>query len=475
MARAIVKMKAHSEVSDAGWRCAWRVWLVLTGLVAVFCLALYLCAGMKGVSAFVQNGPLSIVEQTVACVAVAWGAWGIGLALLRYPRIRAENGVTIVCAFVLLLLYVNFLRERIHYADVDDYVNGAFNLHDGAPFHARYLYPPLLATLCQPFLPLGAHGVAGLFWFANLVALVALYVLLGVALERYGYGHRLAELLAFFFLIVNVPILRTMAYVQINLHVLNLILLAFLLFPKHRIFSALSLALAVHLKGAPLLLAVAFIWTGDKRWLAAFLAGLVGMSGLTFAVYGWAPFASFLDNIGHVYAANGICFRENSIDSLIRGAGMLAGVDASAWVSAVKIPLLVFFAGYAVHMMRRVAYVDRVDSGATVLNGLVIWSVVMVLASPLIWEHHLIFLAIPFLVVIRKINRPSEWVVYSLLYLLTFLLPTFDFYPWSFGRLFSAVVLMGLMGRSCGATEAGWVARAERRVEAFFGSGQKGV
>ena len=91
------------------------------------------------------------------------------------------------------------------------------------------------------------------------------------------------------------------------------------------------------------------------------------------------------------------------------------------------------------------------------------------------FRPYLLFLAIPFLVVIRKINRPSEWVVYSLLYLLTFLLPTFDFYPWSFGRLFSAVVLMGLMGRSCGATEAGWVARAERRVEAFFGSGQKGV
>ncbi|HNX35833.1 MAG TPA: glycosyltransferase family 87 protein [Kiritimatiellia bacterium] len=468
-------MRVSGQESDAGWNCAWRVWLALTGLVAVSCLAIYLHAGMTGLSALVQSGPLSIVAQTAACVAVSWSAWGIGLALLRSPRIRVEHGVAIACSFVLLLLYVNFLRERIHYADVDDYVKAAFNLRDGTPFHVRYIYPPLLATLCQPFLPLGAHGVAALFWSANLVSLVAFFWLLCAALERYGFGRRLAEGLAFLFLVVNVPVLRTLGYVQINLHVLNLILLAFLLFPRHRIVSALALALAVHLKVSPLLLAVPFICVRDKRWITAFLAGLVGLAGLTSVFYGWAPFASFLANASHIYAANGICFRENSIDSLIRGAGVLAGTDTGALVPYVKVPFLVFFLGCAGYTMRRVTYVERADAGAGVLNGLPAWSAVMVLASPLIWEHHLVFLAIPFFAVAKKMRMPSEWVAYSLAYLLTFLLPTFDFYPWSFGRLFSAAVLMVLMVRSCRAADAEWVARAGQRVDAFFGFGKKGA
>lgn len=157
------------------------------------------------------------------------------------------------------------------------------------------------------------------------------------------------------------------------------------------------------------------------------------------------------------------------------GVGALAGTDTGALVPYVKIPFLIFFSVCAGYTMRRATYVERADAGSEVLNGLPAWSAVMVLASPLIWEHHLVFLAIPFLAVAKKMRMPAEWVAYSLVYLLTFLLPTFDFYPWSFGRLFSAVVLMVLMVRSCRTADAEWVARAGQRFDAFFGCEKKGA
>jgi len=447
--------------------------MAVTGLVAVSSLALYAGRGVKGLELLVQRGPLSIAEQTLACVAITWLAWGIALVLLKNPQIRAEHGAAIVCSVVLLLLYVNILRERMHYADVGDYIRAAYNLHDGQPFHNRYLYPPLLATLCQPLLPLGTKGMAAAFWLANLVSLVAFFWLLCALLERYGFGRRLALSFVFLFMVVNVPILRTLGYVQINLHVINLILLALLLFPRHRIVSALMLALAVHLKASPLVLAIPFIGVRDKAWGVSFLSGLIGLTGLTFCFYGWAPFAAFLDNTCHIYAANGICFRENSVDSMIRSTGYVLGTDASVLVPYFKIPILLAILCGVGYMMRKAAFSMRADTQAAILNGIPALFVLMVFASPLVWEHHLVFLAVPFLVVTKKLNTPAAWMWYSFAYLLAFLVPAFDFYPWSFGRLISSGILMILMVRFCRARDADWFTVLGDWLDALFGGGKK--
>jgi hypothetical protein len=74
----------------------------------------------------------------------------------------------------------------------------------------------------------------------------------------------------------------------------------------------------------------------------------------------------------------------------------------------------------------------------------------MVLASPLVWEHHPVFVALPFLVITRRLQAPGEWAVFSFAYLLVFLLPTFDFYPWSFGRLAGLLALLALLYRTSG-------------------------
>ena len=466
-------MKGTEQALDRGFACAWRVWMAVTGLVLLSSLALYACAGKTGLALLIQRGPLSIDEQTLACVAITWLAWGLAIVLLRNPTTRTEHGLAIVCSAVLLLLYVNILRERIHYADVEDYVRAAFDLHNGKPFHNRYLYPPLLATLCQPFLPLGARGMAAVFWITNLISLVAFFWFLSALLERYGFGRRIALAFVFLFMLVNVPILRTLGYVQINLHVVNLILLALLLFPRNRILSALALALAVHLKASPLVLAIPFFLVRDKTWQGIFLAGVLGLTGVTFFFYGWAPFASFVDNTCHIYEANGICFRENSVDSLVRSTGYLFGKDATSLVLFFKVPVLLALFWAVLYLMRHASFAAGQEAGAKILNGAPALLLLMVFASPLVWEHHLVFLAIPFLVITKKLNTHAAWMWYSFAYLLTFLVPTFDFYPWSFGHLVGPGILMVLMVRFCQARDADWFKLLSDQLEAFLGDRKK--
>jgi len=81
----------------------------------------------------------------------------------------------------------------------------------------------------------------------------------------------------------------------------------------------------------------------------------------------------------------------------------------------------------------------------------------MMLASPLIWEHHDIFIALPALLLLKKLNSTVEWTWYGAAYLLLFLTPTFDYYPWSYGRLLGILILLALL----------WITR-KRNDNSFF-------
>jgi hypothetical protein len=69
----------------------------------------------------------------------------------------------------------------------------------------------------------------------------------------------------------------------------------------------------------------------------------------------------------------------------------------------------------------------------------------MVIASPLIWEHHGIFLSLPFLLLLKKAESPAEWIWFGAAYLFVFLIPTFDFFPWSYTKLFGILTIIGLL------------------------------
>src|SRR3990172_4166191 len=230
---------------------AFRSWIGLTLLVIASLAAIYLRNGTAGLNLFIQQWPLSNLVVTLASTAMTWLLFGTLLYMLANEKINAGNVFLVAGFFLVMLLYLNILRERFRYGDYAYYIEAATALLNNQTLPDTYLYLPLWATLLQFILPLGDQGILAILWPVNMFALGVFYFLLIRVLERYGFSNRLAVAVTILFLLINTPLLRTLGFVQVNLLVMDLILLSILTYPKNTFISALTLALAVHLKTSP--------------------------------------------------------------------------------------------------------------------------------------------------------------------------------------------------------------------------------
>ena len=397
---------------------------------------------------------------------------GIFLFMLNSRRIDAGNASTAASFFLVLFVYINILRERTYYGDVQDYLQAAANLSQGASLHPRYLYPPLWATLLQLLLPSGERTVFDLLWVLNIVSLGTFYLLLHRALVRFGFDRRLAAIAGCIFLIANVPVLRTLSYGQINLHLANLVLVSLLAYPRHRWLSALALALAIHLKVSPMVLILPFIIVKDFRWLAWLVLFVSGIAGVIAAANGWSPYLDFIQNASQIYTTSGINFRENSIDSFYRALAWLNGSDgpwAAYLIWGSKLALAI--AGLLVarrHVVRSTFYLGD-QPAAVAYNAFPALSILMVMLSPLVWTYHPVLAGLSYLLLLRSLQDPVEWLLFALAYYLEFLVPTFDFFPWSYVRLLSPLLWMYLAWRVSRYSMPGSIFMA---LNGWFGSHQ---
>ena len=441
-------------------------WAVLTVIALAFIAYTYSVGGLPGLLQFAQSSttPVYIVspaspstydiggsfkrpEFTYLSVMICWLLLGSGLILLYYRRISSRNVLTWLGFFCVSFLYVNILRERFSYGDIGDYIQAAKNLFNGVPLNPRYLYPPLWATILKPLVPLGDGAIFDFCWILNFLSLFGFYFIVHRTLEQYGLPGHLAAIVSTLFILVNVPILRTLCYVQVNLHVMNLILLSLLCYPKSRFLSALSLSLAVHLKVSPMLLVLAFLLNRDFRWLfwfsTCFLLVMLG----TIVANGLLPYGEFLSNLSNIFMAKEVSFHDNSIDSFFKGLSRFVNVDLQQipyFIAMAKI--LIGGAGLFVlsQCVRKQAFLRRNGYETLVYNAFPVLLILMILASPITWEYHGVFLALSFLVIFLCLSTFSQLLWYGFAYTLQFLTPTFDFFPWSYGRLLSALVLLGL-------------------------------
>ncbi len=191
--------------------------------------------------------------------------------------------------FLVMFVYLNFLRERFRYGDYAYYIEAATAMLQHKTLPDTYLYLPLWAAILQFIVPLGDQGVLTILWIMNMIALGAFYFLLHRLLERYGFSVRFAAVTAVFFILINAPIQRTLGFVQVNLLVMDLILLSILNYPKNTLLSALTLALAVHLKTSPAVLVLAFLLERDWRWLAWFALSFLIIAVIPVAINGISP------------------------------------------------------------------------------------------------------------------------------------------------------------------------------------------
>ena len=426
------------------------IWCGITFVAITSTLGLYFAKGLHAIEAIVIIGPFSDLHLTFFSVAISWVLLGALIVLLLLKKINSRNFLTLAGFFIISLLYVNLLRERFLYGDVKEYIKAAASLYFDKAMPARYLYPPFWATLLQPLTPLGHRIIFDVMWLLNLVSLFGFYFLLQRVLQKYEFSERLAALTTFAFMVVNVPILRTLGYVQVNLHVTNLILLALLFYPRLRWGSALALSLAVQMKISPIVLVLAFILEKDIRWLVWFVTFTAAVTASTIIINGTGPYHDLLFNLQRIYGADTFSFRDTSIDSLIHTVASLSGSGVEWTNHAVLICKGVVTAGalwIVALSVRRHLFYSGSNQGSVVFNAIPTLLVLMMIASPLVWEHHPVFVALSYLVILKGLSRLDDWLLFGFAYYLEFLVPTFDFFPWSYGRLISPLMWLVLAGR----------------------------
>jgi Glycosyltransferase family 87 len=408
-------------------------------------------------------GPISDFRVTLLCVGAAWLLLGVLLFALGRKRWTPER-VAFWLAFTLLAgLYINVVRERENFGDVGDFIVAAQQIARGEPLHARYLYPPLLATLLAPLVRFGDVTLGLTCLAANMLAVMLAFVLLRRCLMRYGFAELASTLLAFGALAANVAVLRTLFYVQTNLHMTNLMLLSLLCYPSRLWASALTLALAAHLKTSPLALVLPFVINRDWKWLLWFALFGLGIVAWTSHLNGWHRYLEYLDNISNIYRANGISLRENSLDSLVRTTYWVFGAE----LEHARKPLLVLRSllcalslWLCIAAMRR-----RTFSGgppgdlARVLDSFPVLMLFLMSVSPLVWEHHPVIIVLSLLVLLKQLDNQADALLWLGAWFLCFLTPTFDIYPFSFRITLGVAFAYWLLAR---------VTRREQRPGQYF-------
>jgi hypothetical protein len=159
-------------------------------------------------------------------------------------------------------------------------------------------------------------------------------------------------------------------------------------------------------------------------------------------------FFDFINNFLFINAPHGLSLHDSSFDSAIGFTLSYFRADFST------VRILVFLAKGITAIatvflcIRAQGFYSGEDGKGRLFNSIVPLFVGMTLLSPLVWEHHAMFLTLPFLLLLKKMESPTEWTLYGGVYLLIFLTPTFDYFPWSYGRLFGILILLALLWTS---------------------------
>jgi len=454
-------------------RISLSIWGIITLLaigVIIFSDPTYRLFGDYSV---LKQGPLSDIGITYLFVGMAWLLIGSLIILLHTGIISGKNLLFFVPFYLYAFLYVNILRERFQYGDLVAYIRAAFNLHLGEPFYSRYIYPPLWASILEPMIFLGGGFLAFLLLALNYLSLLLFFILLYLMLKRFGFERLPAVIMTFLALVANVSIMRTLGYVQINLHVINLILLSLLLFPRRIWLSALALALAGHLKVSPLILIIPFILGKEWRWLIYFTLFTTGIIFITSAMHGFEYYSYFIHNLmNNEYILN-FEFRDFSFDSLIRATLTQFGFNvflAPYFIWPIKFIIASIGIAVAFKATKSNIFYDGNNRENAVFNSAIICLFLMVILSPLVWVHHAVFLIFPCLILSKRIASAGQLLIFLGAYIAIFLIPTFDFYPFSYIRTIGVILclILALIFTLKPMTDDTWLNRFNSMSEKLF-------
>jgi len=431
----------------------YKFWVSLTLVIIASVIAVYIRNGQAGLNLFIQQWPLSNLAVTLEATAFTWLCVGAILYLLINERVNSGNVWLITGFFIIIILYLGILRERFRYGDYAYYIEAATALLNHQPLPDTYLYLPLWATLLQFIVPLGDQGVLAILWPLNIIALGAFYLLLIRVLEQYNFSKNFAVSVTVLFMLINTPLHRTLGYVQVNLLVMDLIFISIFTYSKNAFLSALTLALAIHLKTSPAVLVLAFLLEFNWRWLFWFTVSFILIALIPVAINGISPYFDYLHNIAILTQIPDTNFHDTSFDSFLRFLDPFFGINilwTRVMIYTAKAALLL---GIVLVMIKNIRSKSFLGDGSKMMNAMPSLFVIMTLASPIVWDHHGIFTALSFLLLLKRIDAPNLWAWFGFAYLLEFILPSFDFFPWSYGRLLAPIIALWLMWKTANAVQ----------------------
>ncbi|MBE0681803.1 MAG: DUF2029 domain-containing protein [Anaerolineales bacterium] len=428
----------------ASLQTAFKSWVAITLLVLASLVAIYLRNGVDGLNLFIQQWPLSNLVVTMAATTLTWLLLGMLLYLLVNEKIKAGNVITFAGFFLVMFVYLNILRERFRYGDYAYYIEAATALLNNQTLPDTYLYLPLWAAILQYIVPLGDQGVLAILWTVNVLALGAFYFLLISVLKHYDFSNPLAVIVTVLFLLINTPLLKTLGFVQVNLLVMDLIFLSMITYPKNTLLSALTLALAIHLKTSPAVLVLAFLLEFNWRWLVWFAISFLVIAAIPVITNSITPYFDYLNNIRILTQIPDTNFHDTSFDAFLRFVNPFFGIQiAQTRIMALgaKILLLISTLIVMVNNIRAQTF----STQNRMSNAIPSLFIIMTLASPIVWDHHGLFVTLAFLLMLKRIDTPNSWMWFGFAYFLEFVLPSFDFFPWSYGRLIAPIIILFLM------------------------------
>jgi hypothetical protein len=142
-------------------------------------------------------------------------------------------------------------------------------------------------------------------------------------------------------------------------------------------------------------------------------------------------------------------FRETAFDSFFWAIAQLLHLDYLFPRVAIYVSKALLGVATLVVMARTVRNrTFHQGPQANLLNALPPLMILMNMYSPLVWEHHGVFLALSAFVLLRVLDTPGEWTWFGVIYFIQFLIPTFDFFPWSYARMLTPLLLLWLMWRA---------------------------
>jgi len=417
---------------------------VISISVMVYTAAVYIMKGRNGVAELFLKSPHTTTDLMILYVGIFWILLGAILYLGAKKIFNLNNIIFYAPLFLCAFAYLNFLRENINYDDVWAYTEAAFNLERHEPFNAHYLYPPLWASCLQLLAPWGYVTMKVFCLLVNYISFLLFYILLYLTLQRYGFRANFAALMTFMALIANAAVVRTLFFGQINFQVIDLVLLSLLCYRRHIFLSALTLGIAVHLKATPMIMILPFILNRDGKWLLYFLGTILLIVILTSWTNDIGYYYNFLSNAAAKASKAGFALRDNSIKSFANATLFYFNLNQNSARYLIPLGMLILLTSslwILFQVVRNRLFYQGDVKETVVYNSYIILLFLMTMISPLVWAHHFVFMIPAVLIMIKLLSSRKDLVIYLTAYILIYLVPAFDFYPYSYNRL--AGVILG--------------------------------